>query len=397
MAEIRLHQVSKRYSGKAGNVDALRPLDLEIADGEFITMLGPSGCGKTTLLSIIVGILPPTSGQVLVDGRDVTLDDPRNRDMAMVFQNYALYAAKTVRGNLEFPLRMRGVSPPERHQRASELAEILDLTAVMGHYPRQLSGGQQQRVALGRALIRRPKLFLMDEPLSNLDAKLRLQMRTEIKRLHREFGITTIYVTHDQSEAMALSDRIVVMNRGVVAQVDTPESIYAYPADKFVADFVGMPPMNIMPVTLRSHDREVECVIGGGRVAACLRTQVSASATEGHLGIRPAHVRWTQEPADETGGRSSGSTGTSGHPWLPATVRQVDAMGEDTLIYALAGGEAVTILERGPCSVRTGDEVRIAFPPEQVHLFTDGKRTPLDRDAAAGTPLAAAPAGDSAQ
>jgi multiple sugar transport system ATP-binding protein len=388
MAEIRLERVSKRYSGKSGHVDAVRPLDLEIADGEFITMLGPSGCGKTTLLSIIVGILPPTSGQVLVDGRDVTLADPRNRDMAMVFQNYALYAGKTVRGNLEFPLRMRGVSAAERHQRASELAEILGLTGVMGQYPRQLSGGQQQRVALGRALIRRPKLFLMDEPLSNLDAKLRLQMRTEIKRLHREFGITTIYVTHDQSEAMALSDRIVVMNRGMVAQAGTPESIYRYPSDKFVADFVGMPPMNIIPVTFRARDREVECVTSGGRPVACLLTETPVTAAEGHLGIRPGHVSWTKQPPDGA---------SNGERWLPATVRQVDAMGEDTLIYALADGEPITIVERGPCSVRTGDEILVAFPAGQVHLFVDGKRTALDGDAADPRTLATAPAGDSAQ
>jgi ABC-type sugar transport system ATPase subunit len=381
MAEIRLHEVSKRYAGKSGTVDAVQPLDLEIADGEFVTMLGPSGCGKTTLLSIIVGILPPTTGRVLVDGQDVTLADPRHRDMAMVFQNYALYAAKTVRGNLEFPLRMRGVDTAERRRRVSELAEILGLTAVMGQYPRQLSGGQQQRVALGRALIRRPKLFLMDEPLSNLDAKLRLQMRTEIKRLHREFGITTIYVTHDQSEAMALSDRVVVMNRGTVAQVDTPERIYRRPADKFVADFVGMPPMNIMPVTFRSNGREVECVTGGGRVVARLLPEAPVTAADGHLGARPSHVRWTRRP-DESGAQ-----------WLPATVRQVDAMGEDTLIYALQDGEPVTLLEREECTVRAGEEIHLAFPADAVHLFVDGQRTALERDVTGPRDLATAPAG----
>ena len=380
MAEIRLQQVSKRYTGKSGNVDAVRALDLQISDGEFVTMLGPSGCGKTTLLSIIVGILPPTTGQVLVDGQDVTQADPRNRDMAMVFQNYALYAAKTVRGNLEFPLRMHGVGTAERRRQVSELAEILGLTAVMGHYPRQLSGGQQQRVALGRALIRRPKLFLMDEPLSNLDAKLRLQMRTEIKRLHREFGITTIYVTHDQSEAMALSDRVVVMNRGTVAQVDTPETIYRYPADRFVADFVGMPPMNIVPVSFRSLGREVECVTGGGRVAARLRPDAPVSEAQGHLGVRPAHMRWTRQPH------------AAAAPWLPATVRQVDPMGEDTLIYALQEEEPVTILEREPCAVQPGEEIHVAFPAEAAHLFVGSTRQALASDVAAPADLAAAPA-----
>jgi ABC-type sugar transport system ATPase subunit len=384
VAEIRLHQVSKRYDGKSGAVDALRPLDLQIADGEFVTMLGPSGCGKTTLLSIIVGILPPTTGRVLVDGQDVTLADPRNRDMAMVFQNYALYAAKTVRGNLEFPLRMRGIDTAERRRRVTELAEILGLTAVMGHYPRQLSGGQQQRVALGRALIRRPKLFLMDEPLSNLDAKLRLQMRTEIKRLHREFGITTIYVTHDQSEAMALSDRVVVMNRGSVAQVDTPERVYRFPADRFVADFVGMPPMNIVPVTFRAHDREVDCVTAGDRVAARLLPGAPIAGTHGHLGIRPSQVRWTRSPA-----------GTADR-WLPATVRQVDAMGEDTLIYAVTDGEPVTILDREPGTVRTGEEICLTFPPGAVHLFVGGQRYDAVPVTAASRPVKSSPQGPQA-
>jgi ABC-type sugar transport system ATPase subunit len=385
MAEIRLNQVSKRYSGKAGTVDALRPLDLEISDGEFVTMLGPSGCGKTTLLSIIVGILAPTAGDVLVDGRNVTHEDPSRRDMAMVFQNYALYAAKTVRGNLEFPLRMKGIGAAERRRQASDLAEILGLTAVLGHYPRQLSGGQQQRVALGRALIRRPKLFLMDEPLSNLDAKLRLQMRTEIKRLHREFGITTIYVTHDQSEAMALSDRIVVMNHGAVVQADTPEQVYRYPADKFVADFVGMPPMNILPVTLRPRGRQAECVTGAGRVAARLVTREPVPATEAHLGVRPAHVRWSPKPDD-------GATA-----WIPATVRQTEGTGEDTLIYTVVDGEAVTVLERGPRVPRPGDEIWISFSPDAAHLFIDGARQPLDPDPAGKTTLTAAPAGDTSR
>jgi ABC-type sugar transport system ATPase subunit len=187
---------------------------------------------------------------------------------------------------------------------------------------------------------------------------------------------------------MALSDRIVVMNRGAVAQVGTPESVYQYPADKFVADFVGMPPMNIIPVTCRPRDRDVECVTGAGRLAASLRTEVPVTAAEGHLGIRPGHVSWTQRPADG---------GTGGDRWLPATISQVDSMGEDTLIYALVDGEAVTILERGPCSVRAGEDILVAFPSAKVHLFVDEKRTPLDRDAAGTKTLAAAPAGDTSK
>src|SRR5579875_1405875 len=226
MAQVNLTGVCKTYMSHGREVRAVLPLDLSIRDGEFVTILGPSGCGKTTLLSMIVGAVTPSGGRIQVGDADVTYADPRERDMAMVFQNYALYPSKTVRGNLEFPLRMRGIPAAERAPRVAEMARLLELTALLDNYPRQLSGGQQQRVALGRALIRRPKLFLMDEPLSNLDARLRLQMRTEIKRLHRMFPATTIYVTHDQAEAMTLSDRIVVMDKGRIIQIGTPDEIF---------------------------------------------------------------------------------------------------------------------------------------------------------------------------
>ena len=260
MARVNLTDVCKTYTLRGREVRAVLPLEISIGDGEFVTILGPSGCGKTTLLSMIVGAVTPSGGRILVDGADVTYADPRERDMAMVFQNYALYPSKTVRGNLEFPLRMRGIAADDRARRVKEMAELLGLQELLDSYPRQLSGGQQQRVALGRALIRRPKLFLMDEPLSNLDAKLRLQMRTEIKRLHRELPVTTVYVTHDQSEAMLLSDRVVVMNGGAVAQVDTPEGIYHRPADLFVAGFVGAPAMNLLPVTFSASGGQVHCI-----------------------------------------------------------------------------------------------------------------------------------------
>ena len=370
MAGVTLQGVSKRYLGKRV-VDALQPVDARIEDGEFVTILGPSGCGKTTLLNIIVGIIPATTGQVLLDGRDITNEDPRDRDMAMVFQNYALYPSKTVRGNLAFPLRMRKVPREERRKMVDELAETLGLTQLLEQYPRQLSGGQQQRVALGRALIRRPKLFLMDEPLSNLDAKLRLQMRTEIKRLHRQFPITTIYVTHDQSEAMTLSDRVVVMNRGVVAQLDTPEAIYQRPANSFVADFVGMPAMNLFPVTLRTRGLEAECVLGGGAVAARVTPAEPVAAADARLGIRPSQVRWTPR------------TESQDVPWLRGVVRELDALGEDTLIYALMEGEPITILERGSQAIEVGQEIGIFLPPAALHLFAGEGGTAITLRAAA--------------
>ena len=371
MAGLRLEGVSKRYAGTA--VDALQPADLTIDDGEFITMLGPSGCGKTTLLNIIVGIVPPTTGRALLDGRDITYADPRDRDMAMVFQNYALYPSKTVRANMEFPLRMRGVARDERRRLVDELAETLGLTPLLNQRPRQLSGGQQQRVALGRAMIRRPQLFLMDEPLSNLDAKLRVQMRAEIKRLHRQFPITTIYVTHDQSEAMTLSDRVVVMNHGVIVQVGRPDEIYRRPINRFVADFVGMPAMNFLPVTLRGAGHAVDCVLDTGQVAARVTLDESSVPTVATLGVRPSHVGWSSRAEADAAD-------------VRAIVREIDAQGEESLIYTQVGTTPVTILERGGRLPAVGDELVLTLPPEAVYLFDreDGRTLAL-RDQ---TPLA---------
>jgi ABC-type sugar transport system ATPase subunit len=362
MAEIRLEGIRKTYTSRSRDIRAVLPLDLTIADGEFVTILGPSGCGKTTLLSMIVGAVPPSGGCILVDGTDVTYADPRERDMAMVFQNYALYPSKTVRGNLEFPLRMHGIPSASRAPQVNEMAKLLGLSVLLDNYPRQLSGGQQQRVALGRALIRRPKLFLMDEPLSNLDATLRLQMRTEIRRLHRELPVTTMYVTHDQSEAMALSDRVVVMNQGAVSQVDTPEGIYQRPANLFVAEFVGAPAMNLLPVTLASSGRTMRCMLDGGLEAASLRVSTPLAAGKGVLGIRPKHMEW--QP----------SVGGTQAPWLASTVLETDDTGDDTLFYAGVGGQAITVLERRGRRVAVGDAIALRFPEESVHLFVDGKR-----------------------
>ena len=365
MAQINLEAIHKTYSSRRGEVKALLPMDLSIADGEFVTILGPSGCGKTTLLSVIVGAVIPSGGRILVDGMDVTYVDPRDRDMAMVFQNYALYPSKTVRGNLEFPLRMRSVPPIDRANQVKEMAELLGLSDLLEAFPRQLSGGQQQRVALGRALIRRPKLFLMDEPLSNLDAKLRLQMRAEIKRLHRELPVTTVYVTHDQSEAMSLSDRVVVMNQGAVAQMDTPDGIYRRPANLFVAGFVGAPAMNLFPVSLAASGGDVSCVMNSGLVAASVRPRAPLAAKSGVLGIRAKHIEW--QPL----------VGAAEAPWLRSTVQEIDDTGDDTLIYADLGGEPVRILETRGRKVAVGDTIALRFPEVSVHLFADGTRVDI--------------------
>jgi len=380
VARLQIHQISKQYTGKQV-VNALLPVDIDVVEGEFLTILGPSGSGKTTLLHVIVGVVEPTAGQVLLDDVDITRADPRDRDMAMVFQNYALYPSKTVRGNLEFPLRMQKIPRDERRERSIRMLETLGLAEMGDRYPRELSGGQQQRVALGRAMIRQPKLFLMDEPLSNLDTKLRLQMRTEIKRLHREFPVTTLYVTHDQSEAMALSDRIVVMNKGVINQIDAPDAIYRRPANKFVAGFVGVPMMNFVLVDLRQSGGSVECRTDDGQILCAVdRQQTDGTIGKAELGIRPAHLRW--RPAAEPDPGGSG-------PWISATVHELDALGdEDTLIYANVGDLELTITERDHRQPEIGDHILINFPPESVHLFAaddDG------RSLAGGSPVPTTP------
>jgi multiple sugar transport system ATP-binding protein len=244
MAEIRLDGISKRF---ADGTQAVHPTDLVIADGEFFILVGPSGCGKSTLLNMIVGLESPSAGEIRVDGRPVTGLDPKDRNMAMVFQSYAIYPHMTVRENMAFPLRIAKLDRAEIAARVTRAAEILELGALLERRPAALSGGQRQRVAMGRAIVREPAAFLLDEPLSNLDAKLRVQMRTELARLQKRLGTTTVYVTHDQTEAMTLGDRVAVLRRGEVQQVGTPRELYERPANLFVAGFIGSPAMNFLP------------------------------------------------------------------------------------------------------------------------------------------------------
>ena len=243
MAEIKLEDVVKEY---AGGVRAVDGVDLSIGSGEFLVLVGPSGCGKSTLLRMIAGLEEVTGGSIRIGERDVTNLSPRDRDIAMVFQNYALYPQLSVAENMGFALKQHGVPKEERTQRVRETARILDLEPFLDRKPKHLSGGQRQRVAMGRAIVRKPQVFLFDEPLSNLDAKLRVQMRVEIKRLQRALGVTSVYVTHDQVEAMTLSDKLVVMNEGVIEQIGTPAEVYRRPATRFVATFIGSPPMNML-------------------------------------------------------------------------------------------------------------------------------------------------------
>ncbi len=286
MAGIAFHEVTKRFGSDVVAVDSLT---LEVEDGEFVIFVGPSGCGKTTALRMAAGLEEVTSGEITIGGKLVNDRPPTDRDIAMVFQNYALYPHMTVFDNLAFPLRQKRVKKKDIHSRVNEAARLLAIEPLLTRRPRELSGGQRQRVAIGRALVRRPQAFLMDEPLSNLDAKLRVQMRAELLSLHRQLGITTIYVTHDQTEAMTLGDRVVVLDRGVVQQIDTPERLYRRPRNTFVASFIGSPSMNFIQAALDDGG----LVIGGRRLELpqSLRPQLAGRAGNVVVGLRPEDIR----------------------------------------------------------------------------------------------------------
>ncbi len=293
MAGVAFHEVTKRFGS---DVIAVDRLTLEIEDGEFVIFVGPSGCGKTTALRMAAGLEEVTSGDISIGGKLVNDRPPTDRDIAMVFQNYALYPHMTVFDNLAFPLRQKHVKKKDIYSRVSEAARLLAIEPLLRRRPRELSGGQRQRVAIGRALVRRPQAFLMDEPLSNLDAKLRVQMRAELLSLHRRLGITTIYVTHDQTEAMTLGDRVVVLDRGVVQQVDTPERLYRRPRNTFVASFIGSPSMNFVEAALDDGG----LVIGGHRLELpqSLRPQLAGRVGDVVVGLRPEDIRPAEGEAE---------------------------------------------------------------------------------------------------
>jgi multiple sugar transport system ATP-binding protein len=293
VSEIVLDGITKRYQD---GTTAVRSLDLSIADGELMVLVGPSGCGKTTALRMVAGLEEITDGTILIDGEPVNDMEPRDRDIAMVFQSYALYPHLTVRDNMAFSLKYRKTPKPEIRRRVDEAARILELSELLGRKPRQLSGGQRQRVAMGRAIVRQPRAFLMDEPLSNLDAKLRVQMRAEIAKLQRSLGVTTIYVTHDQTEAMTLGSRVAVLRHGVLQQVAAPQELYSRPANLFVAGFIGSPAMNLIEASLERADGGPEVVFGPHRLpvpAAVLGEHAALAGYLGRkvvLGIRPEHL-----------------------------------------------------------------------------------------------------------
>ena len=351
---LQVSNIVKRFGG----VNALSGVSFEVDRGEFLALVGPSGCGKSTLLSVIAGLEAQTGGEIRIDGRKVDDLPPAERDIAMVFQSYALYPNMTVLGNIAFGLEMRGVPRPERERAARETAELLQIENLLDRKPAQLSGGQRQRVAMGRALVRRPRVFLFDEPLSNLDAKLRVDMRTEIKRLRSNLNAAVVYVTHDQVEAMTLADRVAVMRGGEALQIGAPDEIYTRPDNLFVAAFMGSPAMNFIPANVfREADgarAEVESPSGKQSIKLSPRAAGEAPSGAALLGLRPEHLT---VPAPE------------GAQTFRTRADLVEPAGSDTYVIAELGGKPITARLPAGSRVRPGDALNLACDAESALLF----------------------------
>ena len=344
---------------KFGATSVLEDISFEAADGEFCVLLGPSGCGKTTLLRIIAGLESANGGTVHIDEQRVDLLPPRDRDVAFVFQNYALYPHMTVAENLGFSLRLRGAPQKEIKERIAEVARLLELGSQLDRKPQQLSGGQRQRVALGRAIVRRPKLFLFDEPLSNLDATLRSNMRVELARLHERLRATMVYVTHDQAEAMTLGEKIIVLNRGQIQQIGTPAEIYHRPGNLFVAGFVGQPQMNF--IQGRVIDGSVLVAKSGMNLnltRILLDDRLKVSPIDFTIGIRPEDLC----PCSRS------------EAWFSGIADFVEDLGSDCFVHVMANGEKLIARAPGRTPIRRGDEVFLHSEPERVHIFHGDKR-----------------------
>jgi multiple sugar transport system ATP-binding protein len=357
VATVALSHVWKRY----GPVVAVCDFSLATEDGEFVVLVGPSGCGKTSTMRMVAGLEVVSEGRIEIEGMDVTNLLPRDRDVAMVFQNYALFPHLDVFSNIAFGMRLRKMPRAEIETRVRKVAQTLGIEMLLDRRPKELSGGQRQRVALGRAIVREPRVFLMDEPLSTLDAALRLEMRAEIIKLQRRLGVTTFFVTHDQVEALSMGDRIVVMQRGVVQQVGTPTELYERPSNCFVATFIGSPAMNLLEG--RANDGGIALTGEDTTLATGALRQALAGAPqrEVRVGIRPEHIALSDAPAD---GNVLG---------LPATVEVVEPLGYATLIYArLRSERRINVLANGKVRVRPGEKVFATFAPEHLYLF-DGR------------------------
>nr|WP_288466919.1 ABC transporter ATP-binding protein [uncultured Pseudomonas sp.] len=347
MATLELRNVNKSYG--SGLADTLKSIDLKIDDGEFLILVGPSGCGKSTLMNCIAGLENISNGAILVDDADISGMSPKDRDIAMVFQSYALYPTMNVRDNIAFGLKMRKMAPAAIDEEVARVAKLLQIEHLLARKPGQLSGGQQQRVAMGRALAQRPKIYLFDEPLSNLDAKLRVEMRTEIKLMHQRLKTTTVYVTHDQIEAMTLGDKVAVMKEGVIQQFGTPQQIYNDPANQFVASFIGSPPMNFIPVQLQRRDGQVWAVLtsSAGRCELPMgELPEGAEQRDMLLGVRPEQVQL--------------AGAGQGHG-LPAQVEVTEPTGPDTLVF-------VTVNDSKLCCRLAPDQAPAVGQPLQLSI-----------------------------
>lgn len=373
MATLELRNVNKTYG--SGLPDTLKDIQLSIKDGEFLILVGPSGCGKSTLMNCIAGLEQITGGAILIDQQDVSGMSPKDRDIAMVFQSYALYPTMSVRENIEFGLKIRKLPQAAIDEEVARVAKLLQIEHLLARKPAQLSGGQQQRVAMGRALARRPKIYLFDEPLSNLDAKLRVEMRTEMKLMHQRLKTTTVYVTHDQIEAMTLGDKVAVMKDGIIQQFGTPQQIYNDPANQFVASFIGSPPMNFIPVRLTKQDGRLLALLDSGQARCELPLGLATDELEGReviLGIRPEQI-------------ALGTGEGNGLPGIRAEVQVTEPTGPDLLVFVTLNQTKVCCRLAPDVACQVGDNLNLQFDPARVLLFdaASGERLHLASSAAA--------------
>ena len=366
MATLELRNVNKTYG--SGLPDTLKDIQLSIRDGEFLILVGPSGCGKSTLMNCIAGLEQITGGAILIDEQDVSGMSPKDRDIAMVFQSYALYPTMSVRENIEFGLKIRKMPQAAIDEEVARVAKLLQIEHLLARKPAQLSGGQQQRVAMGRALARRPKIYLFDEPLSNLDAKLRVEMRTEMKLMHQRLKTTTVYVTHDQIEAMTLGDKVAVMKDGIIQQFGTPQQIYNDPANQFVASFIGSPPMNFIPARLARQEGRLLALLDSGQARCELPLGLASDELDGReiiLGIRPEQI-------------AMGTGEGNGLPGIRAEVQVTEPTGPDLLVFVTLNQTKVCCRLAPDVACRVGDSLNLQFDPARVLLFDAASGERLD-------------------
>jgi multiple sugar transport system ATP-binding protein len=357
MATLELRNVNKTYG--SGLPDTLKNIELKIDNGEFLILVGPSGCGKSTLMNCIAGLENISGGSILIDDADISGMSPKDRDIAMVFQSYALYPTMSVRENISFGLKIRKMAPAAIEEEVARVAKLLQIEHLLNRKPGQLSGGQQQRVAMGRALARRPKIYLFDEPLSNLDAKLRVEMRTEMKLMHQRLKTTTVYVTHDQIEAMTLGDKVAVMKDGIIQQFGTPKQIYNDPANLFVASFIGSPPMNFIPLRLQRKDGRLLALLDSGQARCELPLNMLDAGLEDReviLGMRPEQI--VLAPVEP-----------NGLPTIRAEVQVTEPTGPDTLVFVTLNQSKVCCRLAPDVAPQVGESLNLQFDPSKVLLF----------------------------